>query len=221
MFSASFCTEWTEIQPNQISQIWKRKGSLPSPGGAGQVLSWQERFCQRYKTQSESNGAVSGIYKVASSQKLLKRVTYSRLDSPALSHTLLIYILIKIHGIRVLGPEGPVQERMVWIHSRVSRGGNSRAAERALGSAAGSVYDECQPWEASWSGVLAPSKPARVQNRALWANSICSATGARTPKPGFPRSPAGTLALWGPARVGWRPGNTGELLHPSWHRVLA
>lgn len=187
-----FCIKWTEIQPNQIPQIWKKKGSLPSPGEAGQVSSWQERFCQSYKNWSESNGAVSGIYKAASSQKILKHVTYSRLDSPALSHTLLIHIVIKTCRIWELRPEGLMQEHMVWNLSRVSCGGNSLTAYNA-----DSVYNEykCQPSKPSWRGMLPISKPALVQGWTVWFSSICSATGSWIPKTGLATSSVGILVL--------------------------
>lgn len=171
-----------------------KKGSLPSPGEAGQVSSWQECFCQSYKNWSESNGIVSGIYKAASSQKVLKHIAYSRLDSPVFSHILLIDILIKIYRIWELRPEGSMQEHTVLIPFHVSGGSNSMAVDWDLGFAGDSVYNECkcQPSKPSWRGMLSISKPALVQTWTVWFNSICSATGSWIPKTVFASSSIGS-----------------------------
>lgn len=103
---------WNSAKPD--SSDLGKKDSLPNPGEAGQVSSWQERFCQSYKSWSESNDALSGIYKALSSQKFLKHITCSRLDSPVLSQMLFMHILIKIQGIWEGRPEDPKQE-----HTRI------------------------------------------------------------------------------------------------------
>lgn len=103
---------WNSAKPD--SSDLGEKDSLPNPGKAGQVSSWQERFCQSYKSWSESNDALSGIYKALSSQKFLKHITCSRLDSPALSQMLFMHIVIKIQGIWGGRPEDPMQE-----HTRI------------------------------------------------------------------------------------------------------
>lgn len=112
---------------------WGGEGSLPSPGEGGQVSSHQGCFCQSYKNWSESNGSVSGICKAASPLKFLKHITYSRVDSPVLSHALLIHILIKTRRIWELRPEGPVQEHTLDPFPCLS-GGNSKAVTGTLAS---------------------------------------------------------------------------------------
>lgn len=184
-----FALNELKFSQTRFLRFGKKKGSLPSPGEAGQVSSWQERFCQSYKNWSESNGAVSGIYKAASSQKILKHITYSRLDSPALSHTLLIHIVIKTYIIWELGPEGLMQEHMVWNPSRVSRGGNSLTAYNA-----DSVYNEykCQPSKPSWRGMLPISKPAWSKAGLCGSVAYALPQGRGYQKQGLPPAPLGS-----------------------------
>lgn len=179
---------WNSAKSDSSDLGKKKKGSLPSPGEGCQVSSHQACFSQSYKNWSESNGSVSGICKAASPSQFLEHITYSRLDSPVLSHVLLIHILIKICRIWELRSEGPVQEHTLDPFPHLSWW-ELKSSNLDLGFAGDSVYNDykCQPSKPSWRG-----EPGLVQNWAMRFNNICSAIGSWVPKPGFAASSTGS-----------------------------
>lgn len=134
-----------------------KKRFPPKLRRSSQVSSWQEHFCQSYKSWSESNGAVAGIYKAASSQKVLKHITYTRLHSLVLSHTLLIQILIQIRNLRAQAWKSHAGAHSLGPFPHLSWWEPSGTCDWDVGFAGDSGLKECRCLvpKPSWRGFAA------------------------------------------------------------------